>query len=152
MVLDISTNWTAPFGRSSSLFKRHPPMKMPIQAPGIAMDPVIEKIVCMDWNTGKELISTSQITLKVPMKQNNVIIGSVYHRVLPIITYLMLISILLSGMSVMLSDQAGNIAPSCTEVTVISTLFWYRFLLTLFYGFTSEYTKERYFSGIGRIP
>uniref|UniRef100_A0A8W7PB42 Uncharacterized protein n=1 Tax=Anopheles coluzzii TaxID=1518534 RepID=A0A8W7PB42_ANOCL len=36
----MSTNCTAPFGFSWKRFSMQPPMKMPMQAPGTAIDPV----------------------------------------------------------------------------------------------------------------
>ena len=51
MVFEISTNCTAPLGLSSSRFKRQPPMKIPIHAPGIATEPAKEdnNTVCQVW-------------------------------------------------------------------------------------------------------
>lgn len=42
IVLEIRTNCTAPFGLSSSLLSKHPPINIPMHAPGIAIEP--EKI------------------------------------------------------------------------------------------------------------
>ena len=39
MVLEMSTNCTAPLGLNSSRFNRQPPMKIPMHAPGIAIEP-----------------------------------------------------------------------------------------------------------------
>lgn len=52
MVLEISTNCTAPFGRSSSRLRRQPPMKMPIQAPGIATEPVCNNNSIFNYHGG----------------------------------------------------------------------------------------------------
>lgn len=42
MQFEINTNCTAPLGLNSILFRMHPPMKMPIQAPGMAIEPEME--------------------------------------------------------------------------------------------------------------
>jgi len=39
----MSTNCTAPLGLSSSRFNRQPPMKIPMHAPGIAIEPTKKK-------------------------------------------------------------------------------------------------------------